>query len=125
MNFINSKTDEELQEMGIQDRYFYAEEINKMIVKNDLLKASEKWLQVIKEVIKKFDISFDKLIRTGLPSCWKEGGEFMSWKFYEDQLVFAKSRADGRHEKTQILKGETVFNFLQRHFLLQIGRAHV
>jgi len=118
MNFINSKTDEELQEMGIQDRYFYAEEISKMIIKNDLLKVSEKRLQVIKEVIKKFDISFDKLIRTGLPSCWKEGGEFMSWKLYEDQLVFAKIRADGRHEKTQILKGETVFNFLQRHFLL-------
>ena len=42
----------------------------------------------------------------------------MSWKFYEDQLIFSKRRADGRHEKTQVLKRETVFNFLQRHFLL-------
>ena len=98
--------------MGIQDRYFYAEEVNKMIIKNDLRKAAEKRLQGIKEIIKKFDISFDKLTRTGLPSCWTEKGDIMSWKFYEDQLIFAKSRADGRHEKTQVLKGETVFNFL-------------
>ena len=75
-------------------------------------------MQGIKEIIKKFDISFDKLTRIGLPSCWTERGEIMSWKFYEDQLIFAKSRADGRHEKTQVLKGETIFNFLQRNFLL-------
>ena len=56
--------------------------------------------------------------RIGFPSCWTEKGDIMSWKFYEDQLTFAKSRADGRHEKTQVLKGETVFNFLQRHFHL-------
>ena len=72
----------------------------------------------IKEIVKKFHILFDKLMRIGFPSCWKEGGEIMSWKFYEDQLIFAKIRVDDRHEKTQILKGETVFNFLQRHFLL-------
>ena len=72
MNFINAKTDEELKDMGILDRYFYAEEVNKMIIKNDLLKASEKRLQGIKEIIKKFDISFDKLTRTGFPLCWTE-----------------------------------------------------
>jgi len=42
----------------------------------------------------------------------------MSWKFYEDRLTLAKSKANNRHEKTQILKGETVFNFLHRHFNL-------
>ena len=41
INFINAKTDEDLRDMGIQDRYFYAEEVNKIIIKNDLLKASE------------------------------------------------------------------------------------
>ena len=40
----------------------------------------------------------------------------MTWKYYEDALTLAKSRADSRHEKTQVLKGETMFNILQRHF---------
>ena len=66
----------------------------------------------------KFDISFDKLTRIGLPSCWTEKGNILSWKFYEDSLILAKSKMDNRHEKTQILKGETVFNFLQRNFNL-------
>ena len=53
-----------------------------------------------------------------MPSCWTEKGNILTWKFYEDALTLAKSRADSRHEKTQVLKGETVFNFLQRHFNL-------
>ena len=89
-----------------------------MIIRNDLRKFAEKRLLGIKETVKNFDISFDKLTRIGLPSCWIEKGNIMSWKFYEDSLTLAKIKVDNRHEKTQILKGETVFNFLQRHFNL-------
>ena len=89
-----------------------------MIIRNDLRKVTEKRLLGIKETMNKFDISFDKLTRIGLPSCWTEKGNILSWKFYEDSLILEKSKMDNRHEKTQTLKGETMFNFLQRHFNL-------
>ena len=40
INFINSKSDEELEDIGIKDRYFYAVEVNKMIIRNDLWKVT-------------------------------------------------------------------------------------
>ena len=42
----------------------------------------------------------------------------MSWDSYEPLLVLVKSNVDNTHEKTQVLKGETIINFFQRHFQL-------
>ena len=93
-------------------------EINKMIVKNDYRKAIEKKLMEIKEAVSQFDKLFEKITRVGLPSCWGLGRSLFSWDYYENLLVLTKIKVDNTHEKTQVLKGATVIQFLQRHFQL-------
>ena len=89
-----------------------------MIVKNTCRKTTKKKLAEIKEAINKFDNLYDERARAGFPSCWDLKGSILSWDSYESLLVFAKIKVDNTHEKTQILKGTTVINFLQRHFQL-------
>ena len=72
----------------------------------------------IKEAVSQFDKSLDKLTRASLPSCWALGGGLLSWDSYENLLVLTKSKVDNTHEKTQVLKGATMINFLHRHFQL-------
>ena len=72
----------------------------------------------IKEAVNQSDKSFDKMTRVGLPSCLGAEGNIFPWNYYENLLVLTKSKVDNRHEKTQVLKGETMVNLLQRHFQL-------
>ena len=99
----------------MQDRMLYALEINKMIIRNDLRKAAEKKLIEIKEAVSEFDKYFDKMTRVGLPSCWGAKGNLLPWSSYENLLVMTKINIDNRHEKTQVLKGEMMVNYLQRN----------
>ena len=89
-----------------------------MIIRNDLRNAVEKKLIEIKEAVSQFDKAFDKITRVGLPSCWGVEGNLFPWSSYENSLVMTKIKIDNRYEKTQVLKGETMVNFLQRHFQL-------
>ena len=98
IDFINSKIDQELEENEIKDRILYAVEINKMIVKNDYRKATEKKLMEIKEAVSQFDKLFDKITRAGLPSCWGVGGSLLSWDSYENLLVLKKSKVYNTHQ---------------------------
>ena len=72
----------------------------------------------IKEAVSQFDKSLEKSTRAGLPSCWAIGGGILSWDSYENLLVLTKIKVDNTHEKTQVLKGEMMINFLHRHFQL-------
>ena len=67
INFLDSKTDQELEENEIKDKILYAVEINKMIIKNDFRKSTEKKLIELKEAVNQFDKLFDKIARAGLP----------------------------------------------------------
>ena len=89
-----------------------------MIVKKDCRKYTEKKLIELKEAVSQFDNLFEKIARAGFPSCWGLGGSILSWVAYEPLLVLEKSKVDNTHEKTQILKGATMINFLQRQFPL-------
>ena len=51
IDFINCKTDQELEENEIKDRILYAVDIDNMIVKNDYRKSIEKKLIEIKEAV--------------------------------------------------------------------------
>ena len=112
INFVYSKTDQELEENEIKYRILYVVEINKMIVKNDCRNFIENKLIELKEAVNKFDKLFDKIARAGLLSCCGLGVGLLSWNSYEPLQVLAKSKVDSTHEKTQILKGATVINFL-------------
>ena len=101
-----------MEENKIKDRILYAVEINKMIVKNDYRKATEKRLIEMKEAVSQFYKTLEKLTGVGLPSCWALGGGLLSWDSYENLLVLTKIKVDNTHEKTQVLKGATMINFL-------------
>ena len=118
MNFIDFKTDQEMEENEIKDKILYAVEINKMIVKNYCRKSAEKKLIELKEAVSQFDKLFDKISRVGFPSCWGLGGGLNSWDSYEPLLVLKKIKVDSTHEKTRVLKGAIGINFLQIHFQL-------
>lgn len=78
-----------MEENGIKDGILYAVEINKMVVKNDYRKSTEKKLIELKEVVTQFDKLFEKIARAGLPSCLGVGGNILSWDSYEPLLVLA------------------------------------
>ena len=42
----------------------------------------------------------------------------MSWETYETLLVEEKGKIDNTHEKTTVLKGTTIVNFLHKDFQL-------
>ena len=69
IDFVNSKTYQELGENEIKDRTLCVLEINKFIVKNACRKSTEKKLTEIKKVVDKFNTMFDKRTSAGLPSC--------------------------------------------------------
>ena len=98
IDFIDSKSDQELEENYMQDRILYAVETNKMIVRNDFRKATEKNLMEIKEAISQYDKLFDKITRVGPPSCWGVEGNILPWSSYENLLILKKSKVDNRHE---------------------------
>ena len=68
IDFIDSKSDQELEENDIKDRILYAVEINKLIVKNTCRKTTEKKLAEIKEPVNRFDNLYEKRARVGFPS---------------------------------------------------------
>ena len=100
IDFIDSKTDQELEENEIKDMISCVVEINKLIVKNNCRNTIEKKLREIKESVNKFDNLYDKRTRVGLPSCWGLGGSILSWESYEPLLVLAKRKVDNTYEKT-------------------------
>jgi len=70
------------------------------------------------ESMENFNSSFDKKFRAGLPSCWNKQGSLLSWEQYEIFLVEEKSEINASHDKTKILKGDTIMNYLLGDFQL-------
>lgn len=116
--FINSKSTSELKEHDMPERTLCAIDFNKMIVRNIYRNTAEKKINEMKEVVSKFNISFDKRVRAILPSYWDLQGNLVSWKKYETLLVEAKRKVDNTHEKTTVLKGATIVNYLNKYFKL-------
>ena len=102
----------------INDRTLCVLEINKVIVKNAYRTSGEKKLENIKKEVDKFNTMFDKRTREGLPSHWDIQGNLLSRETYETLLVEEKSKIDNTHEKTVVLKGTTIVNYLHKHFQL-------
>ena len=118
IDFINSKSTTELKEHEMPDRTSCAIYFNKMIVRIIYRNTAEKKINEMKEAISKFNILFDKRVRDGLPSWWDLQGNLLPWKTYETLLVEAKSKVDNTHEKTTVLKGVTIVNYLNKEFKL-------
>ena len=118
IGFINSKFASELKEHDLLDRTLCAIDFNKMIVRNIYRNTFERKLKEMKEVVSKFSILFDKRVRVGLPSCWDLQGNLLPCKTYETLLVETKSKIDNTHEKTTVLKGATIVNYLHKDFKL-------
>ena len=72
----------------------------------------------MKESILKFNTKFDKRTQAGLPSCWDQQGNMLPWETYETLLEEAKSNIGTSHDKTIVLKGTTIVNYLHRYFQL-------
>lgn len=117
IDFLNSRSAQELKEFGIEDKTKHIMEMNKMIVNNSYRKATEKKLIEVK-VVMKFNVIFDKRTSAGLPSCWDQQGNLLSWELYETLLVEARSKISSTHEKTAVLKGATIVNYLHKEFQL-------
>ena len=118
IDFINSKFDAELKEHELMDRTLCAMNFNKMFIKNVYRKTAEKKMNEIKEVVSRFNILFDKRVIARLPSCWDLQGNSLPWESYETFLVEEKIKIDGTHEKTIVLKGSTIVNYLNKDFKL-------
>lgn len=82
------------------------------------MKTTETKLTDIKEVVMKFNINFDKRTRVGLPSCWDQQGNLLPQDTYESLLVQSKTKIIYTHERTIVLKGTTILNYLHRYFQL-------
>lgn len=93
-------------------------DFNKMIARNIYRDIVEKKINEMKEAVSKFNILFDKRVRVELPSCWDIQGNLLPWKTYDTLLVEAKSKVDNTHEKTTVLKGATIVNYLNKDFKL-------
>lgn len=87
-----------------------------MVQNNLYRKTTEEKLGEIKESVLRFNTNSDKRIRVGFPSCWDQEGKFIPWETYETLLVEAKSEIDISHEKTTVLKGSTIVNYLHNYF---------
>ena len=118
IDFVNSKSDQELGEHEIKDRNLCVIYINKVIVKNAQRKSVEKKLTEIKQVVDNFNTIFDKRTRVGLSSCWDLKCNLFSQETYETMLVDEKSKIDNTHERVAVLKGTTIVNFLHKDFQL-------
>lgn len=116
IDFLNSKSSQELRTMQVEDRTQMVLEINKMVQKNMYRKTTEVKLGEIKGSVMKFNTNFDKRMRVGFPSCQDQQGNFLPWKTYETILVEAKRKIDSSQEKTTILKGSTIVNYLHKDF---------
>lgn len=118
IDFINSKSIAELKEHEMPDRIACGIYFNKMIVRNIYRITTKKKIKGIKEEISIFNILFDKRVRARLPFCWDLQGNLLPWKTYETFPVEAKSKVDNTHERTTVLKGATIVNFLNKDFKL-------
>lgn len=115
---MNSRHTQELKEFGVEEITSHIMEIYKMIVKNSYRKETEKNINEVKEAVMKFIIIFDKINRASLPSCWDQQGNLLPWETYETLLVEAKRKFISTHEKTAVLKGNTIVNYLHIYFQL-------
>lgn len=118
IDFINSKSIEKLKELDIPNRTSCAIYFNKMIVRNIYKITVEKRINEMKESVSKCNILFDKRVRDGLPSCWDLPVSLLPWKTYETLLVEAKRKVNNTHEKTTVLNGATIVNYLNKDFKL-------
>lgn len=118
IDFINSKSTTELKEHDMPDIITCAIDFNKMIVRNIQRITAEEKIKEIKEAISIFNILFDKRVRARLPSCWDLWGNLLPLKTYETLLVEEKRKVDNAHERTTVLKGATIVNFLNKDFKL-------
>lgn len=64
----------------------------------------------------KSNSDFDKRTRACFPSCWDQHGHLLPWETYETSVVEEKRKIGSTHERTTILKGETIVNYLQMDF---------
>ena len=78
IDFLNSKSAQEMKDFGIEDRTKHVMEIRKMKLKNANKKAIEKKLMEIKEAMMSFDINFDKRTRAGFRYFWDHQNNLLS-----------------------------------------------
>lgn len=116
IDFLNSISSQQLRELGVEDMIEYVLEINKMIVKNLYRKIADAKLMEVKQAVMKFNTDFDKITRAGLPSCWDQQGNLLPQETYETLLIEAKRKIGSTHERTTVLKGATIINYLHRDF---------
>lgn len=118
IKFLNEKSIVELKEMHIVDRSIVIMEMSKIIYKNLLRIQNENKLEIVKKFVGSFDSKYDQRTRAGFLGCWNFQGDFLPWDTYEKELIATKRRIDSTLEKTVVLKGRTMVNFLQRDFQL-------
>lgn len=98
IDLINSKSASKLKEHDITNITLCEIYFNKTIVRNIYRNSIERKRNEIKEEVSKFNILFDKRVRSGLPSCWDLQGNLLPWKTYETLLVEVKRKVDNTHE---------------------------
>lgn len=99
-------------ERTISDRMETIIEICKVISKEEARAKAEQSLEKLQKEVASFDVKFNQLLEAELPNWWGANGELLTQQVYNHKMVEIKSRTGAAPERTPVLKGETITNFL-------------
>ena len=118
INFLNSLTYQDLQDIGIKDRVFVILWAKNFISKHQLMKVLQEKSNQMSSQVKDFKMTFQKLFDDGLSSFWDDEGRLFSQEQYHSLLVHNRMDHSKFEDLVKGLTGKVIVEKLTKYFEL-------
>ena len=118
INFLNSLTYQNLQDIGIKDKVAIILWEKKFIGKHHLMKVVQEKANQMSSQVKDFKMTFQKLFDDGLPSFWDNEGRIFSEEQYHILLVHNRMDHSKIKDLVKGLTGKVIVEKLTKDFEL-------
>jgi hypothetical protein len=118
INVLNSRTKNQLQFEGIQDRTDLITQAKKYIIKDKMLQGTTAKAKFVLCRVSDFKVIFQAIFVHGLPNFWDEQGLFLSKEDYLEDFHLKKNDRSTFDHLSTLIKGHNIVNILEKDFEL-------
>ena len=115
---LNSKTKEELNQIGVKDRTSTIMYFEKVLTKRNLIQQVQSKVVHLQINVQWYKMNYKNMVEVGLPEYYSKKGNFLSLPDYQQLLISARENVNKFKGVTGILKGQTIFYLLDDDFFL-------